>query len=330
MLLAVCSVTAFSQEQDNKWSARINFDPISTGFTKNSNSFAVGLTFYRNIANNVDFGMGFKLQENWKFNGAPAIPVFVSAHYDKQSRTTSPILDFETGIGLLPSDFGHSSYFLNPMVGVRINNLGISVGYQGSVAFGYDQASWGSGMNIRLSYYLSNQRGQNEYSRFIEYLRTTSLLVSLGYEIASADKKYFEENMSTAAINLAWLFPVCENFEMGPSLGVNLAVGDIDFIYLPIALRSRYNFKQATFAKKFYPWLQLDLGGAFRNGGDYKVGSFLARPAVGISMDVRGGKSALDLSVGYSSVGAKTTHEYAGDGKKHYVGNVGIALGYRF
>lgn len=84
-------------------------------------------------------------------------------------------------------------------------------------------------------------------------------------------------------------------------------------IYLNIMARVRYKVKQLTFAEKFYPFAQADLG---LSGFETK---FAFNPAVGLSM-MTGKKESIDLTLGYSSIGINDSNK----------GSLRIALGYTF
>ncbi len=77
-----------------------------------------------------------------------------------------------------------------------------------------------------------------------------------------------------------------------------------DFFYnLTLNARIKYKIKELTFGKGFYPFAQIDLGGTVYNSNDYRHRKgFNFAPAIGLSKDVRGGKSSIDLTIGLSTL----------------------------
>ena len=177
-------------------------------------------------------------------------------------------------------------------------------------------------------------------------------------------------------INLALLYPVTDNFHAGLMTGLNIAAGyderiekyfeygnlvsedyygGIDYrdsesgdnVYpysnimasVQIGARLKYKFKELTFAKRFYPYAQLDLG--YDINWDYDGGgSFFYAPQIGLSMDVNNGNHSLNLGISCipQKLGALEVHgidfsdsnlEAYGDYKETIM-SLRVSLGYTF
>ena len=98
-----------------------------------------------------------------------------------------------------------------------------------------------------------------------------------------------------------------------------IPVSDRSPVRFAIMPRLRYKITEATFAKRIYPFAQIDAGYAY-NGVNSQ---FAVEPAAGLSVRAAG-KHAIDLSVGF------LPRVYFHSGEKSEGGCLRIALGYTF
>lgn len=351
MLLAAAAFAVPSNASaEDAWKGIANFDPAIINTAKGVNTnFEFGLTAFRQINPYVGLGFGAAIQENWKFKSGWQFPIFVTAHAEKFGEKFTPTFDFRAGYAFSTQKFDYSSFFINPMVGVRYENVGIGLGYLGSKAQ-FEGSKWSSAINIRLAYYF----GYHSTS-FSRSLTRTNFGVEATLDVAGGSDKYDYKAKTGFGINFFFLYPVWENLEMGPMVGLHhmgfserLSFSsaarpglpewsdDHGSLWIPIALRTRYNARQATFAGRLYPWIRLDLGG-YTSIGDEIPSGFYWSPAVGLSLDLKEGNHSLDLGIGYTSVKAYNGGEYVYNGYNneniagnHGVGVFQVSLGYKF
>lgn len=338
---------------DDAWQGKVNFDPAVIPTAKGATTqFQIGLEAYKQVHPYVALGFGAALQENWKFKSGWAFPVFVTAHAEQFGAEFTPTFDFRVGYAFSTQKFDYSSVFINPVVGIRYQRVGVGIGYLGGKA-NFSGSKWESNINIRLAYYFGYHA-----TNFSRSLTKTNFGLEFALDVTGGGDKYLIKPSTGYGINLFFLYPVTENLEMGPMVGVHNQnfkyydtwntvdtenpewEGDHSSLWIPIALRTRYNVRQATFAGKIYPWARLDLGG-YAVSGDEMKGGFYWSPAVGLSLDLKDGNHSLDLGVGYTSLKAYKggiTPSHAADidlskeleNETRSFGAFQVTLGYKF
>lgn len=341
LVLLLCLVSTLSIFAENKnepkWRGSIIFDPVNVSLTGYGVGFDVGFSAYYRAQQDVQIGAGFLINEGWKFKSRPDFPIFVGIKYDKLNESFSPTASFETGVSLSSTEIKYSSFFINPMVGIRFGNVGAGIGYWGGIPVGLEGGKWASYINLRLSYnfWMGKNTGAsqtaNKISRAFEpvwnFFKPINVILDLGTDIPvkpNSEQEFTSSDLTGFGLDVSFLYPLGKGFELGPTIGAHI---NSKFSYIPIAVRTRYNFNQIGLNSPLYPWIQFDLGGYA--GIDAAEGNFYWRPAIGLSYDVRGGKSALELSLGfnmirYSSYVTIYNMEY------YWNGIFGINLGYRF
>lgn len=328
----VCTMSCLPviTKAEDKWQGIATFDPAVINTAGGTPSFSFGLGAYQKVHPNAMLGFGSEIAESWKFKGNPSFPVFIGLHAERFEDSFSPTFDFRTGYSFSTQDFDYSSFFINPMVGVRFNRYGFSVGYLGGIAPQVEGAKWSSAINIRFSYYFGYHP-----TRMSKELKKTNFVAEVTADMPLGTSKYYATLDFGIGLNIGLLCPFSETFEIGPVIGFhsyNVTInqsdkingGDISALF---ALRGKYRFRQISIANKFYPWAQVDFGGLV--GGDYIKSGVYFSPAVGISYDVRGGKSSIDLGLGYNPMSVAKEYDY--EKKNTYTANIiRLSLGYTF
>ncbi|MDE7472758.1 MAG: hypothetical protein K2M68_04140 [Muribaculaceae bacterium] len=337
LLTAFVASVSFASSAEDKWQGIASFDVANINVKGNTPSFSIGLGAYQKVHPNVMAGFGAQITESWKFKGNPSFPIFVGLHAEKFEEKMSPVLDFTTGICLNTSEIDYSSYYMNPMVGVRFGRYGIGVGYLGSIAMA-EGAQWESYINIRLAYYFGYHK--TKMSESIKNNTNFGMELSADIPLNSGEsiRGTFGEG-----INFYLLYSVNDNFELGPMVGAHYLTtelkdywsdyeweGDHGSLWAPVALRGKYNFLQIAIGGKFYPWARLDIGGSISIGDELKSG-FYYSPAVGLSLDVRGGKSSIDLGLSYTGLSTGLEDDWTSQKTSRFTTHMlSIALGYTF
>lgn len=337
----VCAILCLPviTKAEDKWQGIATFDPAVINTGGGTPSFSIGLGAYKNVHPNAMLGFGAEIAETWNFKGNPSFPLFVGLHAERFEDSFSPTFDFRTGYSLSTQDFDYSTFFINPMVGVRFNRYGLSVGYLGGIAPQVEGSKWSSAINIRFSYYFGYHP-----TRMSKALKKTNFVAEVTADVPFAPSKYGYKFRFGEGINLGLLYPISEKFELGPMIGLHfinykeeITAPDLSFIgynnrnepWAFLALRGKYRFRQISVANKFYPWAQLDLGVA-----SYENTDFYYSPAIGFSYDVRDGKSSIDLGIGYGSFSADKATDgngnWANGEGKFSVNIIRISLGYTF
>jgi len=330
---------------DDQWRGVFNFDPVQVNFKGGTANFNIGLSAYRQVHEKVSLGFGLQLLEPWNFKIAPSFPLYAGIHYENFGERFTPTFDFNTGISLSSENFDYSAFFINPMIGFRYGKFGAGIGYHGSIPVGVKGAEWGSGINLRLAYFFSY--GGSIPESIKRPFQHPTVGLELTYDIPSETEKYYGKTAFSFGANAYMLFHLSDDFELGPMAGIHYMgrkyldandswewIGTFNTFWFPIALRGRYNLNSVKIAGKIHPWAQLDLGGVAAvsvDGADENeyAGSFYWCPAIGLSYEIRGGESSIDLGFGYH-----TLRPYINDGRKEegtYTTNIfRISLGYNF
>lgn len=327
---------------EDTWRGSVDVNPIISTEKGEDASLNINLSAIRKVSDYAGLGFGFGVNESFKFKTAPSVPVFVRFHSEEFSRETSPFLTVDAGYSFSIEDFDNSGFIINPTVGFRYKALSLGVGYYGSKS----QASgskFTSAINIRLAYTFGYHKS---YSGFAEGLRKCEFGVSLGTLVPLSGTEAFSNDIaygysSGADLDLSFLYPVTEKVYLGLAAGIGyINTKEYDNRYsfyeyykekrgrLFLALRGKYKAKQLTFRERFYPYVQLDLGGCFDLAEDF---DFYTSPEIGISMDIAGGAHSLDLGIGYTMV-KKDKYEVS---RSDYdvsenAGCLRISLGYTF
>ncbi len=359
-------LTTINMQAQDDWKGIANFDPAIIPTVKGGvANFQFGVLAQKEVYPYLALGFGAGIEENWKFKSGWAFPIFVNAHMEQFDASLSPTFDFRMGYSFSTQTFDYSSFFINPTIGVRYEQLGIGIGYLGGVA-NVEGAPWTSNINIRLSYYFGYHKTDffthvgHGLTALWNELRKINFGVDLTLDAGTGGSDEEDVKLSTGCgVNFSFLYPINEYLEIGPMAGFHYQPmkyqvdypspdgnyykvwqSGNDHFWFPIALRTRYNARQATFCGRFYPWVRLDLGGYItRNsdmGKDYcdlKDG-FYWSPAVGVSMDLKDGNHSLDFSVGYTSIKTYTifdmNYKHPEDVDPVRKGICQISLGYKF
>jgi hypothetical protein len=329
--------------QEKNWYSTVNFDPADINTAKYSlTEFQLGLSTYRKMNPYVGAGFGVALQENWKFKSGLSFPIFATIHAEQFGAEFTPTFDFRVGYTLNTYKIGNSAVFINPTIGMRYQQFGFGVGYIGSMGMN-EGATWSSAINFRFNYYFGAQE-----KAFSEAMRKFNFGVEATAEFfgsgANSDNSSSHETKLTTGygLNLSLLYPISDKFELGPMVGIHVANGSY-FVWLgggslqesqkcststawmPIALRARYKVRQVQFLDRLYPWARVDLGaGVGLSSCEIADGLYFA-PAVGISMDTKGGEQSVDFGIGYMS-----TRKYGKNDETSGAGSFQIMLGYTF
>lgn len=337
-LTAVLCLVLFSSVKmhaDSNWRGRVSFDPVLVGFKGGGASFGFRFGAYNKVHDNLELGFGTGIAESWNFKAKPAIPIFIGARYDNFNPSFSPIFDFETGIDLSCAKIDYSAFFINPMFGIRLNNFSIGFGYFGEVTLKSDFGSeWVSGVNLRVAYYFGFHKRDNSsfknsmrkiWEPVSDFFKPVEVVLDLRTQFPVANNANEGNIMNedvTFGLDFTFFYPIAKNLKLGPTIGVHATT---DGALIPLAVSTRYDIKQLKITDKLYPWAQFDLG--MNIGCDDYKSSFLYRPAVGLTYEVRDGKSALELGVGFHTNEVKDRSYNNDDFTRSYLD---ISLGYRF
>lgn len=329
-------------DAEDKWQGTATFEGLNIDVNGGTPSFGFELGAWRRVHDNVQLGFGVGMTERWDFKGNPSFPLYVGLHAEDFEKSFTPMFDFRLGYSFNTNGMDYSTFFINPMLGVRFNRFGLAVGYLGGKA-NMENSSWSSAINLRFTYYFgyhstkTSNAIKNELSKLNVGAEWTA-------DISTGPDKYGTKGTSGFGLNVSLLYPVTDKFEVGPMVGfhyVSMAQkvywagvtgGEWDNNYgdlwLPLALRAKYSLRQISVAGRFYPWVQMDLGGSISTGVDLKSG-FYWSPAVGLSYDVRGGRSSIDLGVGYHNL-KMSKDIYMDNPGTFSSGVLRISLGYTF
>ena len=216
LLTAIIACVTFTSKAEDKWQGIVNFDVANIDVKGNTPSFSVGLGAYQKVHPNVMLGFGAEIVESWNFKGSPSFPVFVGLHAEKFGEKFSPMIDFTAGYSFSTFKFDNSGFFMNPLIGVRFGHYGLGVGYLGSTA-NAKNAQWSSAINIRLAYYFGYHK--TKMSESIKNNTNFGMELTADIPLNSGDvvRGTFGEGL-----NLFLLYSVCDNFVVGPMVGMSL------------------------------------------------------------------------------------------------------------
>lgn len=332
--LAVMTVSAAAQESGDAWKGTLSFDPIVTNF-EHSQSFNFQLTGSRQVHDKFAIGLGTGVEYNWKFTGDVTVPLFLNINMDDYSKDESPFLDLRAGYSFNFCNFDYGGIFFNPTLGYRFGRFGIGIGYQGSI-MQFKGAKWSSAMNVRLAYYFG-YHGTKASRAIVSGDFSAELSGELPIDATKETLNNSKVKVNPGiGLRFAYLLPI-KNLSVGPSVGIKLfklqeveddyKCSEKEFLF-EFDVRSKYRFREITFANKFYPWVQLDLGYQYSLYERFKSG-FHYSPAVGISYDVRDGFS-IDLGIGYSNTSLCLGEDDDWNNVYREVGALRISLGYTF
>jgi hypothetical protein len=320
--------------QEKNWYSTVNFDPADINTAENSlTEFQLGISTYRKMNSYVGAGFGVALQENWKFKSGLSFPIFATIHAEQFGAEFTPTFDFRVGYTLNTYKIGNSAVFINPTIGMRYQQFGFGVGYIGSMGMN-EGATWASAINFRFNYYFGAQE-----KAFSEAMRKFNFGVEVTGEIYGGTYSTQSRGIRFASgygINASLLYPISDNFELGPMVGIHVVNGEyqssgsFNTAWMPIALRGRYNVRQAQFCNKFYPWARLDLGAGIGLSSEEVKDGFYYAPMVGLSMDLKGGEHSLDLGLGYMSLNKYVCDDIRRTESSESVGSFQIMVGYTF
>lgn len=362
------ALPATAQESTDKWLGSVEFNPIFPTYKGATPQFNLNLTAMRKVNDYVGWGFGIGVNESFKFNAAPTIPVFVRAHAEDYSKPWSPYFDLDLGYGINLDDLESNGLIINPTVGVRYGSVSIGIGYHGTKIL-KDGYGMGNAVNVRLAYYFGYHKSDSQLARA---LRRLEFGIDLGVRMPMTDgtKESEKEELSNngnadytssahgryttgADLNLSLLYPVNDNLSVGIMAGFGIigqkstVKSSLEFSnndvrsMIPLAFRGKYRFRQISVAKKFYPFVSFDLGMAINPDTDGGCSSFYWSPAAGLALDVAGGRHSIELGVSYvpqtvekmQYIYSSSDHRYEEDWrevKTHTAGNLRIALGYTF
>lgn len=154
VVFALFVLIGFCMKAESKWNLNMNLDPIITNFDHYDNlQFSVGVN--RAVYEDVSVGLAVGVYEDWKFKGNPYVPILANAHAEFLNTIVRPMVDFRVGYAFSTKgnkDAGNG-VVVNPMVGGRFRDLGLSLGYYG--VFGTSRGGSASCMAVRLTYFIN-------------------------------------------------------------------------------------------------------------------------------------------------------------------------------
>lgn len=340
IIIGILLALPHAVKADDQWKGTAFFDVVQIPCVKKPQvSFELGLKSTYTIDDYVGLGFGLGLRETWKFKGAPGIPLFITTHIEDSKNKFTPTFDFDMGVQVATKSCkNNSSFFINPIIGVRYDQLGIGIGYNGSQSFA-KKAAWTSSINIRLSYYFGYHRTsqataiKNFLSRFQFGIEA---LTAFTFSNSELEERAIDPS-SAVGLNFSFLYPLTDNLEFGPVIGLMMqsckeAMGSTNNLnwttehltFVPVALRAKYRMRQLPIGP-LYPFAQLDLGAKIAVDDILIKSNFLWAPTLGVSYDLRDGQSSIDLGIGYQD----TKFQHNSDKSKTY-GQLRISLGYTF
>ena len=150
VVLTLCAT--FGMKAESKWGMNINIDPIITNFHHGDNfQFSFGVS--RDLNNDMSIGLSLGVLEDWEFAAKPVIPIMADYHVEFLETQFRPFVDVRLGYQFSTAR-AHGSgegVVFNPMVGVRYQHLGLSLGYLGM--FSTNRKGHANNMALRISYY---------------------------------------------------------------------------------------------------------------------------------------------------------------------------------
>lgn len=321
---------------DDNWKGAAIFDAATIPAVKSPQvSFGIGLKGTYTLNDYLGAGFGIGLTESWKFNSSPSVPIYLTAHAEDFSKDFTPTFDFDMGV----SCSENSSFFINPVIGVRYEQFGIGVGYLGAQAFkkGF---GWGSNFNVRLAYYFGYHK-TSQFKAFGCFLSQIQVGVELfsAFSLSSPKEGVRCAPRLAYGLNLAFLYPIAKNIEFGPVVGFAVQQykentddywnNDPSEVYVPLSIRTKYRIREFSFGP-IHPFAQIDLGTKITiSDSNPMKSSFLWSPSIGVSLDLREGRSSVDLGVCYQDVKI-ATNAHNSDSKSKTYGQIGVSIGYTF
>ncbi len=320
-LLALISTPAsFAQTTVNApktecgWYGTIEFDPLNSTFKKGEgSSWAVRWSGVKRVYPYLGLGGAISLSESWKFKEVPSLTITARAHVEDYDKAVSPFATLDLGYG---HGFEQStnSFVFNPTVGIRYGQVGIGVGYYGTV-----NRSLSSAMNIRLAYFF----GYNAE-------KTSHFFKSLDFGVAAGG--FFPCNTWTESggisLEASALYHINDYVQAGLALNFDGSLGETGAADLLFGVRGRYNFRQVHMPLGLHPFARMDLGVA-SVFGDETTSSFYWQPGVGISLPLKNNTKSLDLSVSYAKL-LEYDGGYDHSDDKEYLKIIRVAIGYNF
>ena len=271
----------------------------------------------------------------------PSIPVFVHPEFSfNVPGKITPFIGLEGGITVDTKkieDHGSDivSGAISPMIGIktpigRNTDFSLSFGYTRSITSG--EGSGGNSLGFKAGInFGSNGKG---FKSVVGNCMQSIEIETLTAAEDKGDEGTYYKRQGFLGARYSFLFPIIDNLYLGPSVGVGLQKYEYGYsgkeddsstqVYYYVLARARYTVKQLTFAKKFYPFAQVE-GGI----GGFNDAFFAYNAAVGISYEVSS-KHSIDLSIGYNTAGVEQVVGYREHGDDVTKGVLRLALGYTF
>ena len=343
-LFAASFANVSAQSEKCKSEFRINLG-YEFGLKKgNGGMFAVHPEVGWNLSEQFYLGIvtGVETDEKFKYLSIP-IYIHPEVSFDVPGKIT-PFFGIEGGCVINTqsvSDHANNEVTgsINPMIGIRTpigkhTDFSLSFGYKRTIVLGGggDYLGFKAGVNFGCH--------GTGFKRFMNNSLQSIEVETMSYSGKSeySGSKYIETERVKAVFGLHYsiLFPIIDNLYLGPSIAVGICKEEYDWHrieqdpepshqtdpYGYVLARARYQVKQLTFAKKFYPFAQVEAGLGIFSGT-----SFACNAAVGISYEV-GSDNSIDLSVGYNTVAVEKAGD--DDGGVENKGALRLALGYTF
>ncbi|GEM_PF-2784517 len=293
--------------------------------------------------------------ESFKFNRAPMMPLVFRIHAEKDGGDISPFFNFDAGYAFNLQNIEYGNVVINPTIGVAYKRFTFGIGYHGAIAtYSQPEGSKSVFSNINLSFgYRFGVKGRGNdgsLDGLSDYFRSVRFYADLGVAIPLAGDCKSEDSAPGAGIslNLSLLGSITDRFSFGITTGYTMFSSTYHYIngdnekttdhsfngeaFVPYALRTRYDFTNVKIGGLIHPYIQMDLGGAtsfLTDDMEEMKTIFYYAPSVGFSMDVRDGKSCVDLGLSYSPAVYRDYNSNIWDDYRTK-GMLRVGLGYRF
>lgn len=301
----------------------------------------------------LSIGGAIGLHESFKFNTVPMMPLVLRLHAEGNKGDFSPFFNFDVGYSFNLKHTDCGQVIINPSVGVAYNKFTFALGYYGEIAT-YSQpagvSSVFSNINLTLGYRFGAKRKGRNLDGLTDYFRTIRFYAELGVALPLAGDCDSEETAQGLGLsaNFALLGSLTDTFSFGITTGYTMFSTTYRYTnsnneqttdhnldgdgFVPYALRARYDIVNAKIGNVVHPYIQMDLGGASTfsiSDMEHLKTIFYYAPAVGLSMDIRGGRSSVDLGLTYSPAVYRDFNTQNWD--EYYTkGMLRIGIGYKF
>lgn len=126
LLIAVMAIAALGAKAINPF---LEFQPIIVGDDYTAFNLQAGIT--GKVHPNISLGAGMGVTQQWNFNQAPLIPIFVRGAVDFSVKGIRPFLSFDVGYEVNTENAKYGAVLVNPMVGLKFGKWYGGIGYLG-------------------------------------------------------------------------------------------------------------------------------------------------------------------------------------------------------